>query len=65
MKTKIIKDQLLLITQRAISKAIPGRGDGEAKKQLADLEKIDSTYSKAADQIQEDFENENNLGKLY
>ena len=43
MKTKIIKDPTFTYYSKGgnVEKAIPGRGDGEAKKQLADLEKIE------------------------
>ena len=61
MKTKIIKDPTFTYYSKGgnVEKAIPGRGDGEAKKQLADLEKIEfDVFQNLTDQIQEDFENE-------
>ena len=68
MKTKIIKDPTFTYYSKGgnVEKAIPGRGDGEAKKQLADLEKIEfDVFQNLADQIQEDFEKEKEPGQNF
>ena len=68
MKTKIIKDPTFTYYSKGgnVEKAIPGRGDGEAKKQLADLEKIEfDVFQNLTDQIQEDFEKEKEPGQNF
>ena len=68
MKTKIIKDPTFTYYSKGgnVEKAITGRGDGEAKKQLADLEKIEfDVFQNLTDQIQEDFENEKQPGESF
>ena len=68
MKTKIIKDPTFTYYSKGgnVEKAIPGRGDGEAKKQLADLEKIEfDVFQNLTAQLQEDFENEKQPGESF
>ena len=68
MKTKIIKDPSFTYYSKGgnVEKAIPGRGDGSAKKELADLEKVEfDVFKNLADTIKEDFEKEKQPGQKF
>jgi|TARA_X000000950_G_scaffold18630_1_gene20243 hypothetical protein len=68
MKKQIIKDPTYNIYSKGgnVEKAIPGRGDGSAKKELADLEKVEfDVFKNLADTIKEDFEKEKQPGQKF
>ena len=68
MKKQIIKDPTYNIYKKCgnVEKEMPGRGDGEAKKELMQLEKIEfDVFQNLTDQIQEDFENEKQPGESF